>query len=1253
MAAQYAAGEEADEQETQDDEEEEAAVMAAQYAAAESDVVGGADDGSVHINDPKQAEEEEEKGTKKQGDILKIPQPPPKQPRSKMSTHYMLLSKKKTKLATALSIPYTSNIKEVPPSTLYNFVIRDILQAAAGTGDIGGASQSTDDKAANPTGEDYCDHKMGMIVVAGTGVLGNTQTLEGDDHDVLSGHSDAPSAPTNPTGHSDVTNPSTPISPSAQGRRIPPLTNHIAMSGTKQPARALAAVLESKVDQFLGRGLGEAFSQAVLAGRRCVLLTRGKDTEVVSRVTKAIDSWQLPAVFTVGVSFIDEKAEELSIDVGSLNDNTHRHIFLRKPLQNDVEYGGTDSTAGASAICDCAEAIGVIFQNLVTSNESQPVHSTTIAQMREQGMLAKHSGTINRTKVDYNGTDTSRAVHYVIISDMSESTKCRDEMDQLDARFATIYKPHGARRSLLHQECSGFTHWRELYDPTPSGEMNQEHSETTPSARWKNAGNGGPENTELTAAVGQRWQTRWNRGKLGVLAQVRAKKRAETKMRATKSALRRNLHRRSSAILMSQMAAKLKKITPVESQVVTGNSTAPMSNKAPYLGANAASGNFHAAVTNVVVESNTSISAGGAADATVKAVYGVTRGDLPNVTYVMLLINGGRTARLDMLHAVRMGWDIIVFKGTGGFADEVANERERRATQHEHAEGDIDEGGGDGLFGEREETQALFDSTLDEILTFGKINAINLAQDSVEDVTSLCVSRIHRVGEHVNEGGDRVLFQAWQTYAIYSKTAHELSVSHTRIEVISMVLKLATVVLLAVDTQFGQKAEKGGIGGGQLNFLTGFIAAGPVLVAVLTAIKNHFSYGIKYIIMHGAAEQMRSQIFSYRSGAGKYSDKHFSGSRLASTMRRITGDVIKSECQNVSLQSLEQHQVTYRLPVRDIAGIRLRVYHMVCQNRKWDLIDMVLILSSALCLALSFTGLTAKSSWATAILEHRYGQNFFYALAFTLQLVLNITGFGPAQFWRQWWMRFDTAIVFITWLDYTIDFGEYARFIRMIRIARLGKLLAKSAGAMDKKQRQKTLNLHAKDPALSTIDAGDYISFRLDKALNEMKMDTNFLHTHYTCFAMFTYLLTGVTAILGLTDMGIWAVVAIACSNFCNQLLVLNQSEVRLKSANETVLQLVSTRAWWNALSSSDHIKQQNLTRLVEGTEKLIDSYITSSLSALKTAIDDEEEEEENPKKKKQHKKNEILRRNQQVEVEAEKKGQSTSQTALAITAAN
>jgi hypothetical protein len=810
------------------------------------------------------------------------------------------------------------------------------------------------------------------------------------------------------------------------------------------------------------------------------------------------------------------------------------------------------------------------------------MNPSVIKEMKGLGLIphARTSKQVPLRQVDFSSTTESR-VRYVSV--VSESTRYSDvqlQLDQLDARFATIYKPH-IRSAAVSKKAAGVeVPWNSFVSRLPK---------LQPSAKRNSVLQPQPSAARLN------WKT---------------------------------VQKKVPQLALSNQAVIHPEESPKKTQT---KSTTPQGTASGTDATPQGTGEVELDTQDVTVESKTARSARGAAqrnsETKVKAVYGVTRGDLPNVTYVMLLINGGHTARLDMLHAVRMGWDIIVFKGTGGFADEVAKERERRATNQDDqdaiekdADVEVDEG--------RKEKQAPFDSTLDEILTFGKINAIDLTQDSVEDVTSLCVSRIHRVGGHVHEGGDRVLFQAWQTYAIYSKTALQLSLSHTRIELVSMVLKLATVVLLTVDTQYGTRTPRGvGVGGDELNFLTAFIAAGPVVVAVLTAIKNHFNYGIKYIIMHGAAQQMRSQIFSYRSGSGKYSDKHFRGSRLAATMRRITGDVIKSECQNVSLQSLEQQQATYRLPVRDVAGIRIYVFHMVCNNRRWDLVDMVLILSSSLCSTLSITGVPSKI--VMGILTHRFGISFFFSFAFTLQLVLNLLGFGSKQFWRQWWMRFDTLIVFVSWLDFMVDFGEYARFIRMLRIARIGKLLAKSAGAMDKKQRQKTLNLHAKDPALSTIDADDYISFRLDKALSDIKKDTNFLHTHYTCFAMFTYILSGVTAILGLTDMGIWAVVAIGSSNFCEQILLLNQSEVRLKSANETVLQLVSTRAWWNALSSGDHIKQQNLTRLVEVTEKLIDSYITSTLSALKTAIDDEEEEEEKSKKKKQRKKKEALRRTQ------------------------
>ena len=39
----------------------------------------------------------------------------------------MLLSQAKRRLATALCVPYTSNMKEVPPSQLYQFIVGDIM----------------------------------------------------------------------------------------------------------------------------------------------------------------------------------------------------------------------------------------------------------------------------------------------------------------------------------------------------------------------------------------------------------------------------------------------------------------------------------------------------------------------------------------------------------------------------------------------------------------------------------------------------------------------------------------------------------------------------------------------------------------------------------------------------------------------------------------------------------------------------------------------------------------------------------------------------------------------------------------------------------------------------------------------------------------------------------------------------------------------------------------------------------------------
>ena len=108
-----------------------------------------------------------------------------------------------------------------------------------------------------------------------------------------------------------------------------------------------------------------------------------------------------------------------------------------------------------------------------------------------------------------------------------------------------------------------------------------------------------------------------------------------------------------------------------------------------------------------------------------------------------------------------------MFKGSGGFADELVAERERReSTNADDAVADEDS---DEERQENVETKRI-DSTIDEILSFGKIYVIDLRVDNVEDVTSLCFSRMD-CGSQGGAFNDPVLFDAWRSYAQFKMTA--------------------------------------------------------------------------------------------------------------------------------------------------------------------------------------------------------------------------------------------------------------------------------------------------------------------------------------------------------------------------------------------------------------------------------------------------------------------------------------------------
>jgi hypothetical protein len=167
-------------------------------------------------------------------------------------------------------------------------------------------------------------------------------------------------------------------------------------------------------------------------------------------------------------------------------------------------------------------------------------------------------------------------------------------------------------------------------------------------------------------------------------------------------------------------------------------------------------------------------------------------GDMDFVSFTMVLTGGGKSAQTDVLHAVRNGWDITVLTGTGGFADVLKKQKELRSSAALSGV-PMARGAGDG----EEPVQPEFDHVTEEILTYGKLNMIDIESDSVEDCTKNMVASINNNNSSMtDEDSDDILLGTWELYAIYSKSARELRELYIRCEAFITALNVLTTVLI-------------------------------------------------------------------------------------------------------------------------------------------------------------------------------------------------------------------------------------------------------------------------------------------------------------------------------------------------------------------------------------------------------------------------------------------------------------------------
>jgi len=248
---------------------------------------------------------------------------------------------------------------------------------------------------------------------------------------------------------------------------------------------------------------------------------------------------------------------------------------------------------------------------------------------------------------------------------------------------------------------------------------------------------------------------------------------------------------------------------------------------------------------------------------------------------IMILVNGGVLSKFEVLNSVRMGIPIIVLEDSGRLADEIA-----------------------GL--KRKKPKFIEDPVIAEIIEEGNIHLIKTDTD---------VPRFKRLLQRLLSGNSMVR-QAWEQYAIYDFNANRQQKLFNRIQKSILTLAVSATVLAVVQEkipdwffalsymEFTSSAE---------DFLRFWIILIPITVSVFIAASNRFKYGQKWIFLRSAAEEIKQEIFKYRTRSGIYSEKNtqkiWRDVKLAKKLASIRSKVMQTDVNLSGIKSnIEQVQ---------------------------------------------------------------------------------------------------------------------------------------------------------------------------------------------------------------------------------------------------------------------------------------------------------------------------------------------------------
>jgi SLOG in TRPM, prokaryote/SMODS and SLOG-associating 2TM effector domain 1/Protein of unknown function (DUF4231) len=210
---------------------------------------------------------------------------------------------------------------------------------------------------------------------------------------------------------------------------------------------------------------------------------------------------------------------------------------------------------------------------------------------------------------------------------------------------------------------------------------------------------------------------------------------------------------------------------------------------------------------------------------------------------VMALAGGGSVATSEVLNAVRRGWPVFVIEGTGGLADSLLSLWTPRHPPRPGGVGRLVPSRS------RPAPAPIADPDLREIIETGDLHPVTR-----EDTSDLA----RRLAWELQD--EPVLKSAWQEFASCDGMAKRLRKLFAGLQAAILLLGVTATLLALLYDETHSRA---------LHWL---VVVAPILASVLIALVGRYAAGQRWVLLRGAAESIKSEIFRYRTRTPPYTD---------------------------------------------------------------------------------------------------------------------------------------------------------------------------------------------------------------------------------------------------------------------------------------------------------------------------------------------------------------------------------------------